>query len=355
MFQGMNRNETQALIALVVLIAVGIGVQTYQKQRHDGGLWLEHTAQADAHVQAVSNTVNSNTEVDDESSYGHSPQESSDPGPVVLAPININTANTADLQGLTMIGPVRAQSIVDYRQRNGAFQSVEDLINVSGIGPKTMDRLRSSITIGQGVAEQTAQGDSIKVPPTGVEVVQQVAESVDKTVAEAGRDSLININTATATQLEELSGIGPVKAGNIIQWRDFHGGFQSVDDLIQVSGIGPKTLERMRPDVSVGKMSSLQSSPRMANPQTQTLRSATTAQSPVAPARTQKININTATAEELQELSGIGPVKARSIVQWRSRHGYFRNVRDFTKVSAIGPKTLEKNIHRITTGTSGKR
>lgn len=61
----------------------------------------------------------------------------------------------------------------------------------------------------------------------------------------------VNLNTATAEQLDTLPGIGPALAGRILDWRDLNGGFRSVDDLTEVSGIGPATLERLRPLVSL--------------------------------------------------------------------------------------------------------
>jgi len=63
--------------------------------------------------------------------------------------VNINTANAAQLDTLPGIGEAKAQNIIDYRKANGPFRSIEDLINVSGIGEKTMDKLRPLITIGE--------------------------------------------------------------------------------------------------------------------------------------------------------------------------------------------------------------
>jgi competence protein ComEA len=59
----------------------------------------------------------------------------------------------------------------------------------------------------------------------------------------------ISINSATAQQLQSLSGIGPALAQRIIDWRDEHGGFQSVEQLQEVSGIGPKIFERLKPSL----------------------------------------------------------------------------------------------------------
>jgi competence protein ComEA len=67
----------------------------------------------------------------------------------------------------------------------------------------------------------------------------------------AGQGGLVNVNTATSAQLEELPGVGPVLAGRILEWREQNGRFSSVDELGEVSGIGPKVLERLRPLVTV--------------------------------------------------------------------------------------------------------
>ncbi|WP_313988793.1 ComEA family DNA-binding protein [uncultured Rothia sp.] len=61
----------------------------------------------------------------------------------------------------------------------------------------------------------------------------------------------VNINTATAEELQSLPRIGPAMAQRIIAWREAHGGFRSVDELDAVPGIGPSMLENLRPLVTV--------------------------------------------------------------------------------------------------------
>ncbi|MBM7711701.1 ComEA family DNA-binding protein [Enterococcus xiangfangensis] len=61
--------------------------------------------------------------------------------------ININTADVNELQQLSGIGEKRAADIVKYREENGSFRAVEDLTKVSGIGEKTLENLKDSITI----------------------------------------------------------------------------------------------------------------------------------------------------------------------------------------------------------------
>ena len=63
----------------------------------------------------------------------------------------------------------------------------------------------------------------------------------------------LDLNAATAEALVTIPGIGAVMAERIVQWRQEHGPFQSVDDLMKVKGIGEKTLEKLRPYVRVGK------------------------------------------------------------------------------------------------------
>ena len=63
--------------------------------------------------------------------------------------VNINTAASFELESLPGIGPTIAQRIVDYREQNGPFLSIEDIVNVSGIGPGIFERIKDLITVGQ--------------------------------------------------------------------------------------------------------------------------------------------------------------------------------------------------------------
>lgn len=57
----------------------------------------------------------------------------------------------------------------------------------------------------------------------------------------------VDVNTADWPELVQVPGIGRVLAGRIVQWRREHGPFRSTDDLLQIQGIGPRTMERIRP------------------------------------------------------------------------------------------------------------
>jgi competence protein ComEA len=73
-------------------------------------------------------------------------------------PVNVNTADAATLaRELDGIGPAKAQAIVDYRQKNGAFQSPEDLLKVEGIGERVLDMNKGNIRVERGSAAAEAK------------------------------------------------------------------------------------------------------------------------------------------------------------------------------------------------------
>ena len=98
------------------------------------------------------------------------------------------------------------------------------------------------------LARVLVDGEQIVVGAPAVAVSPPPSASTGSSTAPAG---LVNINTASQEQLEELPGVGPVTALAILTWREENGAFSSVDELLEVSGIGDVTLEDLRPYVTV--------------------------------------------------------------------------------------------------------
>ena len=73
------------------------------------------------------------------------------------------------------------------------------------------------------------------------------------TIAQASPDNPVDLNQASANSLATVPGIGQVTAQRIVEWREAHGPFRRIEDLLKVKGIGDKRLEKLRPYLKVGK------------------------------------------------------------------------------------------------------
>jgi comEA protein len=81
-------------------------------------------------------------------------------------PININTANSSDLQQVPGIGPSTAQKILDTRKSYGAFKSVDDLLAIKGIGLKKLEKMRRYLTIGKQPSKKQTNSPQTAAAPT---------------------------------------------------------------------------------------------------------------------------------------------------------------------------------------------
>jgi competence protein ComEA len=100
---------------------------------------------------------------------------------------------------------------------------------------------------GLNLARVLTDGEQILVGRAAV----GVAASAAGTPGASPGGPLVNLNTATQDQLEQLPGVGPVTAQKILAWRAAHGAFSSVDELLEVDGIGEKTLADLAPYVTL--------------------------------------------------------------------------------------------------------
>lgn len=125
---------------------------------------------------------------------------------------------------------------------------INDLVKLAGGLTKDADSRQINL------AQPLQDGMSIYVPKKGEDLLVQEQTDPPVTssaIGEAGVPNKINLNQADATQLQQVSGIGPKKAADIIDYRQKDGPFKSVDELTNVNGIGEKTLANIRDELCV--------------------------------------------------------------------------------------------------------
>jgi competence protein ComEA len=143
-----------------------------------------------------------------------------------LAPgekIDVNRADAVQLQRLPGVGPARAEAIIRERASGGPFASLSDLERVAGVGPGMVERWTGAIAV----------------------------SGAPRASSPAVRPSRVDLNRALPKELEQITGIGPELARRIVDARARRGRFDAVDDLLDVPGIGPNTLEIVREQVFV--------------------------------------------------------------------------------------------------------
>lgn len=98
-----------------------------------------------------------------------------------FAAVNINSASQAELESINGVGPAKAKAIIDYRAKNGAFKSVDDLSNVKGFGKKSVDSIRKDVTISGSAAAGPAKTEKPKT--VGNETAAATGKTADAKAA----------------------------------------------------------------------------------------------------------------------------------------------------------------------------
>lgn len=157
-------------------------------------------------------------------------------------PVVGDASSTSSVVVVHVAGRVRRPGIVTVP----AGARVADAIEAAG-GVRPGTRLR-----GLNLARVLVDGEQIRVGlPPAPDPVGGPVPAPGPGAPGAAVAGLVNLNTATLAELETLPGIGPVTAQAILDWRTEHGRFSRVDELVEVSGIGEKTLADLAPLVTV--------------------------------------------------------------------------------------------------------
>lgn len=146
---------------------------------------------------------------------------------ITLFPININTADTDSLMMLPGIGEAYAQRIIDYRQEVGLFRSIEDIMEVKGIGESRYEEIKNYITVGDVVPTEAVSEETQALPDP------------------------VNVNTADEKTLMTLPGIGETYAQRIIAYREENGNFTSIEEIMEVEGIGQGRFDKLKDYITV--------------------------------------------------------------------------------------------------------
>jgi competence ComEA-like helix-hairpin-helix protein len=149
---------------------------------------------------------------------------------------DLNRAHLDELVSVRGIGPAAAKSILKHRGDRGGFKSLDELSDVSGIGAQTVQNLRKRFTISgkrAGAAKSASKGEAGE------------GSMANKTV-EKTRNAKRDLNRAERDELVSVRGIGPAAAESILKHRGNRGGFKSLDELSDVSGIGAQAVQNLR-------------------------------------------------------------------------------------------------------------
>lgn len=251
------------LTAVLALVAVVWGVTQFSAAPRAEQI-ASPSASAES-VQAVGAQQSPGTQSATQSTAqpGAHPSESAQGGASGEATVRVHVAGAVNNPGVYTL-PAQGRTVDAIAAASGAAADADlDRVNLAGTlsdgvqiyvphrgetaAPAQIQPNGGTANAGQGNAANGAAQNGASQGGTQPQPARTLTASGS---AQKG-SSPVNINTATAEELQSLPRIGPAMAQRIIAWREAHGGFRSVDELDAVPGIGPSMLENLRPLVTV--------------------------------------------------------------------------------------------------------
>ena len=251
------------LTAVLALVAVVWGVTQFSAAPRAEQI-ASPSASAES-VQAVGAQQSPGTQSATQSTAqpGAHPSESAQGGASGEATVRVHVAGAVNNPGVYTL-PAQGRTVDAIAAASGAAADADlDRVNLAGTlsdgvqiyvphrgetaAPAQIQPNGGTANAGQGNAANDAAQNGASQGGTQPQPARTLTASGS---AQKG-SSPVNINTATAEELQSLPRIGPAMAQRIIAWREAHGGFRSVDELDAVPGIGPSMLENLRPLVTV--------------------------------------------------------------------------------------------------------
>lgn len=247
------------LVAVLALVAVVWGVTQFSAAPRAEQL-ASPSASAES-VQAVG--AQQSPGAQSTAQPGSNPSESAQGGASGEATVRVHVAGAVNNPGVYTL-PAQGRAVDAIAAASGAAADADlDRVNLAGAlsdgvqiyvphrgetaAPAQIQPNGGTANAGQGNA---ANGGAQNGASQGGTQPQPARTLTPAGSAQKG-STPVNINTATAEELQTLPRIGPAMAQRIIAWREAHGGFRSVDELDAVPGIGPSMLENLRPLVTV--------------------------------------------------------------------------------------------------------
>lgn len=152
----------------------------------------------------------------------------------------------------------------------------------------------------------------------------------------------IDVDRASAAELARLPRVGLALAKRIVADREARGLFGGPDGLDRVPGVGPGLLASLGPHLAFSGASSRASTLPITSTQSGT---------PGEPPDVAPVDLNLADASSLDALPGVGPARARAIVEYRQANGPFRALQELARVPGIGPAALARLQGRVRVGS----